>query len=89
MKISFESRENLADLKIAVLNILATANRIDSRTLFEKIVFVITDHTAHNLGFEAIVAYKLGSEYHPDHLFCNGHSSFMSNRKITKTWAEI
>ena len=77
MKVASESRANLADLKVTVLKVLEAASGVDSKTLFEKIDFVITDQTAHNFGVEGLVASALDSDHNPDHLFCNVHPSLM------------
>lgn len=89
MSIASESRENLAALKVAVLNILEAASGVPAKTLFEKIDFVVTDQTAHNLKVDELVAASFESERVPDHLFCNVHPTLMFNRVITKQWAEI
>ena len=83
LKISSESRQNLADLKIAVLNILEAVSGVNTKDLFEKLDFVITDQTAHNFHVDEKVAEKLDSEHTPGHLFCNVHPSLMFNRVIT------
>ena len=89
LPIASESRTNLADLKLVTLDILATASAVDKKDLFERIDFVITDQTTHNVNVEAIVADKLESESVPGHLFCNVHPSLMFNRVITKQWSEV
>jgi hypothetical protein len=48
LRISSESRKNLADLKVSVLKILEAASGVVVKSLFEKTDFVITDQTAHN-----------------------------------------
>ncbi|XP_034016356.1 uncharacterized protein LOC117501562 [Thalassophryne amazonica] len=88
MSIASESRKNLAALKLAVLEILEAASGVPSKSLFEKIDFVITDQTAHNIHVDELVAESLESEHIPDHLFCNVHPTLMFNL-ITKQWAEI
>ncbi|CAH1261889.1 Hypp2477 [Branchiostoma lanceolatum] len=89
LSIASESRQNLADLKVAMLQILEAASGVASKTLFEKIDFVITDQTSHNFNVDELVAESLESEHIPDHLFCNVHPTLMFNRVITKLWAEI
>jgi len=89
LNITSESRKNLADLKVAVLKILEAASGVAAKILFEKIDFVVTDQTAHNIGVDELVADILESEHKPDHLFCNVHPTLMFNRIITKQWSEI
>lgn len=89
MSIASESRHNLAALKVAVLEILEAASGVSAKTLFEKIDFVITDQTAHNVKVDEMVAERLESEHIPDHLYCNVHPTLMFNRVITKQWAEV
>eukprot|EP00058_Branchiostoma_floridae_P002606 XP_002588094.1 hypothetical protein BRAFLDRAFT_87612 [Branchiostoma floridae] len=89
LNIASESRQNLADLKVTMLQILQTASGVAAKTLFEKIDFVMTDQTSHNFNVDELVAESLKSEHIPDHLFCNVHPSLMFNRVITKLWAEI
>ncbi|KAL4236509.1 hypothetical protein ACF0H5_004895 [Mactra antiquata] len=87
--IASESRRNIADLKLAVLKIMEAASGYTSKEIYEKLDFVITDQTAHNLGIEEKLSESLDSAYTPDHLFCNVHPSLMFNRVITKQWSEI
>ena len=89
LTVASENHMNLADLKITVFDILEAASGISSNTLIEKIDFVLTDQTAHNLEVEKSVAEKLQTEYEPSHLFCNVHASLMFNRVLTKEWSEI
>lgn len=44
-----KSRNNLPDLRVAVLEILKPASSVASKTLFQEIDFVITDQTSHSL----------------------------------------
>lgn len=74
---------------MAVLEILEAASGVASKTLFEKIDFVITDQTAHNFHVDELVAESLESEHIPDHLLRNVHPTLMFNRVISKQWAEI
>ena len=48
LNISSETRQNLADLKITVLNFLAVCGGFTSRAIWEKIDFVMTDSVTHN-----------------------------------------
>ena len=49
-----KSKSNLAQLKIVTLEILSEASGVDSKALFDKIDFVISDQTAHNLNVEKV-----------------------------------
>ena len=89
LPISSETRNNLADLKLAVLNLLEAASGVSSKELFEKIDFVMTDQTAHNFQTDEIVSEQLETEHIPSHLFCNVHPTLMFNRVITKQWAAV
>ena len=50
LHIATDSKENLAQLKLAILNILAICGGVDPKDLFEKINFRMVDSTAHNFG---------------------------------------
>ncbi|KAI8514440.1 hypothetical protein Bbelb_070310 [Branchiostoma belcheri] len=89
LSIASESRQNLADLKVAKLQILKAASGVAAKTLFEKMDFVLTDQTSHNFNVDELVAESLESEHIPDHLFCKVHQTLMFNRVITKLWAQI
>jgi len=54
--IASESRQNLADLKLAVLKMMETASGVSSKEIYEKLDFVITDQTAHNKGVEELIS---------------------------------
>lgn len=88
LPIASETRQNLAALKIAVLD-LAAASGVPSKDLFEKIDFMITNQTSHNLEVEEIVSERLETDHMPAHLFCSVHPTLMFNRIITKLWSEI
>lgn len=89
LPISTESKNNLADLQVAVINIMEAASGIPAKDIYERIDFVITDQTAHNFGVEEKVTEKLDADSTPEHLFCNVHPSLMFNRVLTKHWTSI
>ena len=59
LPITNESKENLAQLKLAILNILATCGGVDPKDLFEKISFRMMDSTAHYFGVDKQVLIDL------------------------------
>ena len=89
MSIASESNTNLAELKLITLQILFTASRVDAKVVFERIDFVISDQTAHNIDVELLVVKELGTEKVPNQLFCNVHPCLMFNRMIVKHWPQL
>ena len=89
LAISSETRDNLADLKLTVLQLLSITSNVSVEALWEKIDFVMGDGTAHNLGVEEIVAEKLEVEHVPGHLLCQVHPSLMFGRELEKVWSEV
>ena len=73
MSIASESKSNLADLKLTILQILSATSGVDAKFLFERIDFVISDQTAHNVDVEVLVSKELGTMQVPNQLFCNVH----------------
>ena len=72
-----ESQENLAVRKVAVLEILQTTSGVEAnKTLHDKIDFVRTDQTAHNIHMDEM-AESLDSEHISAHLLCNAHPPLM------------
>ena len=71
LHIATDSKEILAKLKLAVLNILAICGGIDPKDLFEKINFRMVDSTAHNFGADEQVSIDLGPDHVPDELLCS------------------
>ena len=67
-----ESRETLKELEITTLKILSAAcgHRYSEQQILEKISFVMTDSTSHNLGVVEIVCEELGVEKIPGTLLC-------------------
>ena len=59
LSITSETRQNLADLKLNVLQLLSVTSGVSVEALWERIDFVMGDGTAHNMGVEKIVAEKL------------------------------
>ena len=89
LQIASEARKNIADLKLAVLTMLEAASNVSSKEIYEKLDFVMTDQTSHNLHVDECLPEKLSTEHTPDHLFCNVHPSLMFNRVITTTWNDV
>ena len=71
LHIATDSKENLAQLKLAILNILAICGGVDPKDLFEKINFRMVDSTAHNFGADEQVSIDLGPDHVPDELLCS------------------
>ena len=59
LPINNQSKENLAQLNLAILNILATCGGVDPKDLFEKINFRMMDSTTHNFGVDKQVSIDL------------------------------
>ena len=89
LAISSETRKNLADLKLTVLQLLSVTSGVSVEALWEKIDFVMGDGTAHNLGVEEIVANKLELEHLPGHLLCQVHPALMFGRELVAVWKEL
>ena len=83
------SMSNLAKLKLTTLQILSAASGVDAKVPFERIDFVISDQTAHNIDVELLVAKELGTEKVPNQLFCNVHPCLMFNQVIVKHWSQL
>ena len=71
LHIATDSKENLAQLKLAILNILATCRGVDPKDFFEKISFRMMDSTAHNFGVDEQVSIDFGTDHVPDELLCS------------------
>ena len=89
LSLASETRENLAALKVAVLNILSVCSGVPAETLWTKIDFLMTDSTSHNLEVAEKVAESLDSEHQPEHLLCQVHPALMFSRKLQEVWKEI
>ena len=89
LSLSRETRTNLASLKVTVMNILSVCGSVPADHLWEKIDFVMTDGTAHNLEVDEKVAEHLGSEHVPEHLLCQVHPALMFSRKLQSFWGEV
>ena len=89
LNISSETRQNLAELKITILHLLAVCGGVTKEVLWEKIDFVMTDSVSHNMMVEDIVSEALDVEHTPGHLLCQVHPSLMFNRVLTKFWGEV
>ena len=67
----------------------ATGWRYTDTDIVEKIDFVMTDSTAHNLGVIEQVCEELEVETIPDSLVCHVHPMMMFQRKVKGVWQEI
>lgn len=74
---------------MTVLNILAAVSGITTETLFQKIDFVVTDATSHNLEVEKMLADKLQTDHIPSHLLCHTHPALMFTRELEAVFKEI
>ena len=83
------SMPNLAKLKLTTLQIGSAASGVDAKVPFERIDFVISDQTAHNIDVELLVAKELGTKKVPNQLFCNVHPCLMFNRVIVKHRSQL
>ena len=81
LAISSETRENLADLKIVVLQLLSVTAGLEA--LWEKVDFVMGDGTAPSVGVMEIVSEKLEMEHTLGHLLCQVHPALSS----TECWS--
>ena len=86
-----EAKATLAEMEILTLEILsaASAGKYTEKEILEKIDFVMTDSTAHNLGVIEEVCRELNTETVPDSLVCNVHPTMMFQRKIKDVFQEI
>lgn len=81
-----ETKESLADLTKATLQILSASSgyRYTPKMILEKISFVMTDSTAHNLGVIEKVCQDMEVTNIPSTLLCNIHPLMMFQNKIKK-----
>ena len=79
-----ETRESLKDLTVATLDILSasTGFKYTSSQLLEKINFVMTDSTSHNVGVIDMVCNDLNVEKLQSTVFCNVHPLRLFQNKI-------
>ena len=91
LNIFSETRASLKDLQLMTFKILAASSgwKYTGKDLVEKIDFVMTDSTAHNLGVIQDVCAELETENEPDSLICNVHPMMMFQRKVKQVWQEI
>ena len=87
--ISSETRENLAQLKITILDILSTVSGVSSKDLWRQIDFTMTDSTIHNMKVDDLVSEALGTEHVPSHLLCQVHPACMFTRNLQKLFKQI
>ena len=89
LSISSETRNNLADLKLTILQMLSVIGGVSVEALWQTIDFTMGDSTAHNLGVEEIVAEKLESDHVPGQLLCQVHPCMMFSRELEAVWKEV
>ena len=91
MPIFTESRATLADLEKTTLKILshATGNKYSPAEILERIDFVMTDSTLHNIGVIDEVCNELDVESVPMSLVCNVHPALMMQGKVKEVYKEI
>ena len=89
LPIARETTENLADLKLTIIFILATCGEVSSQSLWSKVDFVMTDSVSHNRGVEEIMSKALEVDHLPSHLLCNVHPSLMFVRETLKLCVEV
>ena len=82
---------SLKELHIMTLKILAAAKcgAFSEKDLVERIDFVVTDSTAHNLGVMEEVCDQLGSENTPEAIVCHVHHMMMFHPSVKYVFQEI
>ena len=91
MNIFTKSRESLAELEKSKMKMLSAATdyTYSAKELVEKVNFVITDNTAHNLEVFDSVCEDLGAEHSPTSVTYNMHVLMMFRRKAEKVFQDI
>ena len=86
-----ESRESLTELTKCTLDILAASSgyQYTSKDIAQKINYVMTDSTAHNLNVIQQVCDDLEVETTPSTLLCNVHPLMMFQGKIKQLCQQI
>ena len=89
LQIASDARKNIADLKIAVLNMLKVSSNVSLKGIFGKLDFFMTELTSHNSEVDEKIFQSLGTEHIPEHLFCIVYTLFTFNRMIIKAWNNL
>ena len=89
LSISSETRENLSQLKLTILNILSAVSGVSSKDLWHRIDFTMTDSTIHNMGVDNLVSEALETDHVPSHLLCQVHPACMFTRCLQKLCKQI
>lgn len=93
LTITTESHETLKDLELTTLRILSasTGYKYSEADIIEKITFVMTDSTAHNIGVIEKVCNELEVEESncPKTLLCNIHPLMMFQTKLKELYNDI
>lgn len=89
LPIARETRENLANLKLTLLSLLATCGGVTRQSIWSKVDFTMTDSVSHNKEVEKMVADTLETDHIPAHLLCNVHPSLGFTREILTLFVEI
>ena len=74
---------------LQILLMLEVAGNVSSKAIFEKLDFVQTDQSSHNLEVDKKIFLSLGAERISEHLFRNVHPPLMFNRIISKALNEL
>ena len=89
ISLSSETRENLSQLKLTILDILSTVSGVPSADLWRRIDFTMTDSTSHNMKVDDLVSSALETEHVPTHLLCQVHPACMFTRCLQKLFKMI
>ena len=92
MSIFTKSKTTLKEMQVMTFKILAVSTgwKYTEKELVEKIEFVMTDSTSHNLGVIEEVCAELQTDSVPDSfLVCHVHPMMMFQRNIKAVWQEI
>ena len=83
-----ESKASLKEMQLKTFKMLAASTgwKYSEKELAEKIDFVMTDSTSHNLGVIEEVCAELQSDSVPDSLVCHVHPMMMFQTKIKAAW---
>lgn len=88
LSIFTESRSNLSDMTQFILKMLSTASgfQYSEKQIMERVDFVVTDSTAHNMGVIDNVCDELETDSKPDSLVCHVHPLMMFQSKLKQVY---
>ena len=89
LPVASKSQDNLADLLVAVIHMVAVCGGVEAQELWYNINFTLSNSTYHNIGLVNVAATVLELQHMQDQLLRHVHVMYMFSNQLLKVFSDI